>query len=226
LYNTAEVLQNYYTFTTVQRVLNGLPSALRFKIFWINKSADRDATNIHPLYDCKGITAMYLRFYVYAYLRKDGTPYYIGKGTGNRAWEKHQRKNGSELRPNDFSRIVILESNLSEIGAAAIERRLIRWHGKKIDGTGILLNQTDGGCDGGGVKGRKCSEEHKQKVSIAKKGKSSGNHLGRKRSAETCANISRGLTGIKKGPPSEETRRKISESLKKRKAAEAALLRP
>lgn len=27
----------------------------------INKSADRDAINIHPLYDCKGITVMYLQ---------------------------------------------------------------------------------------------------------------------------------------------------------------------
>lgn len=81
-----------------------------------------------------------LRFYVYAYLRQDGSPYYIGKGQGKRAIKKH-----SISVPSDKSKIVFLECNLSDTGSLALERRYIRWYGRIDLGTGILRNQTDGG---------------------------------------------------------------------------------
>lgn len=90
-----------------------------------------------------------LECYVYAYLRKDGTPYYIGKGKNKRAYQKH----GTFNPPTDRTKIVFLERGLSEIGSLALERRYIRWYGRKDLGTGILHNKTDGG-DGAAFPGK------------------------------------------------------------------------
>ena len=130
------------------------------------------------------------RFYTYAYLRKDKTPYYIGKGVGNRAYNKSAH---TIPLPKDKSRVIFLKQNLTEEEAFKHEIYMISVFGRKDLGTGILRNLTNGGDGASGVipwntgkklskkhceklsaagKGRKKSEEHKRKIAEANKGKS------------------------------------------------------
>lgn len=147
-------------------------------------------------------------YYVYAYIRKsDNTPYYIGKGKGRRAYAKHH----AISVPKDKTKIVFLEQCLTNVGACAIERKMITWYGRKDMGTGILLNRTDGG---EGTANRVCSENTKHKISTG--------NLGKKHSAEQRANNSARQLGKKKVPCKEETKIKIAEKVKGYKHTELA----
>lgn len=82
-----------------------------------------------------------LEYYVYAYLREDGTPYYIGMGRNYRIYSKLKR-----IKPPRNKRYaIIVEKHLTQVGAIALERRLIEWYGRKDIDTGILRNKTAGG---------------------------------------------------------------------------------
>tara|TARA_R110000868_G_scaffold299502_1_gene559819 strand:+ start:379 stop:1116 length:738 start_codon:yes stop_codon:yes gene_type:complete len=102
------------------------------------------------------------RFYTYAYLREDRTPYYIGKGSGNRAYKRTKK---CIKPPKDKSRIIFLKQNLTEEEAFKHEKYMIDVFGRKDLGTGILYNKSDGGDGVSGI-----SEETKIKMSDIKKG--------------------------------------------------------
>lgn len=156
-------------------------------------------------------------FYTYLYRDYDGTPLYVGKGRGNRAFQHihlktefgellRQRKlNGYELQP-------ILVEQPSEDDAFLFEQELIALHGRRDKRTGTLFNRSDGGYGFRGV----VTDEYRAKLSAALKGRY-GVHTGKKFSNETKRKMSKAAKGK---PKSAEHRAKMSESQKKRAVRE------
>ena len=183
-------------------------------------------------------------FYVYLYLREDGTPYYVGKGKNNRAFSKSGR---SVHLPLDKTKIIFYSKNLTEDEAFELEKELIKKYGRKDNGTGILRNLTDGGEGPSGAivkdeirikisermkvkmntpemkawtaafntrtkKGKKLSEEHKNKMSESNKERWKTYQF----SEETKIKLSEQISGENNPSKRPEVRKKISEWAKKR----------
>ena len=146
------------------------------------------------------------RFYTYAYLREDGTPYYVGKGEGRRLYKKGK----CEVKPpKDKSRVIFLKENLTEEEAFKHEIYMIDVLGRKDIGTGILRNRTNGGDGLSGyvptpetilkLKNRECSEKTREKI--------------RKSNKKVWENkeLRQRMSDMKKGIPiPEERKKKIS----------------
>ena len=98
------------------------------------------------------------RFYTYAYLREDKTPYYIGKGTGKRIYQT----DGKPCNKPPKDRIIFLKQNITEEEAFKHEIYMIAVFGRKDLGTGILRNKTDGGeGSSGAIIGEETREKHR-----------------------------------------------------------------
>jgi hypothetical protein len=87
----------------------------------------------------------------YVYLHRDRAtqcPFYVGKGKGSRGYDTEARHPDWHKKvktlPAGFA-IEIVKNDLSEEEAYDLERELIRKYGKLSDGTGTLVNVTDGG---------------------------------------------------------------------------------
>lgn len=161
------------------------------------------------------------KFYVYALFREDGSPFYVGKGHGNRC-DHHVRDSrrgrshkdriiqGVAARGSEIP-IVKIADGLAESVALQYEIALIAAIGRTPDGP--LVNLTDGG---EGVAGLVHTAEHRAKNSAAQRGrkmspesvaKTRAAKLGKPLSPQHREKISRSRTGQK---PSSDTRSRQS----------------
>jgi hypothetical protein len=120
-------------------------------------------------------------FYTYLWLREDGTPYYVGKGKEIRGY----RSIGHRVHCPDTPDRIIVQDWSSEEEAYEAEKFFIEYYGRLDQHTGCLANLTDGGEGHANpseetrkklrdlhignqiTKGRKHTEEAKQKISLA-----------------------------------------------------------
>lgn len=116
-----------------------------------------------------------IKYYVYAFLRPSGIPYYIGRGCNYRAWD---RTNRAVKAPTDPKRVQIIKEYLSLEQSSELEKVLIDFWGRKnSEHGGVLANTQDGGL--GGSPGRVIPKAQRERMRQV--------HLGRKQDPELVA---------------------------------------
>lgn len=105
------------------------------------------------------------KFYVYLHIKLDtGEPFYVGKGSGTRAYSKRNRSIWWKriLNKHGFD-VILLEEDLTEDQAFDREIYWIKRIGRKDLKQGSLVNMTDGG---EGKSGHIISDETKEKCRL------------------------------------------------------------
>lgn len=131
------------------------------------------------------------------YIHRDalGRVFYVGKGSGRRAWQVKNRSSvWTELRANSHS-VEIIEAELSESDAYRKEIEMIFFYRKD----NFLANATDGG-KGPGEAARRRLSEQKKGIAFWPKGK--------KRPKEFADMVSKRMAGVKKSKIHAESCRK------------------
>lgn len=178
--------------------------------------------------------------YVYIYRKPDGTPFYVGKGSGSREIyhlneaRKINSKDKNLLKINTIRKILktgleptiqIIDSNLPENVAFDLEKFLIQEIGRVDLNTGPLTNLTDGG---EGVSGSIRDLSGKNNPNYGKIGELSPNY-GRKHSKESLEKISKAHKGVAKSEEAKNNMRKPKSELGREAIANArknSLYRP
>jgi len=130
---------------------------------------------------------------IYRHIRLDTNEvFYVGIGNEKRPFAKHRRSKfwNNIINKTEYE-IQILKKDLTWDEAVELEMILISYYGRKDNNTGILCNMTNGG---EGSYGRKQTQNCKDKISKANKGKI-GSNKGRIFTKEHCERISNSKKG-------------------------------
>ena len=141
----------------------------------------------------------------YQWLREDGSPYYVGKGSGSK--RALISAGHTVRRPKDSTRILI-QYWPDGATAKAYEIYLIDFWGRLDLGTGCLRNRTDGG-EGFN---HTVSAETRQKISESKRGRKNGPHTAGTKLKMSRQRLGKGGQAIKALWQSPEYRDKVVKS--------------
>lgn len=142
------------------------------------------------------------QFYVYIHKKPDGTPFYVGKGHGKRAYKFYDRNPYHQSILDKYKGSVIVEiiNCQNESEAFDLEKIYI----KQLRDQGYRLsNQTDGG---EGVSGFKLPDEIKERINAINRTKT--------RSEEFKSMVSAQWKGVKRGEQSPIHKQRNAEAKK------------